>query len=159
MNTWYRRHYPDGNYDPTFDLFEKLYVGLGAPKDMFMISDRSVRSTTVYISIPDRLRTTFHGFQPIDNEDLPNRPAFLIGKGLEFERLFGHGKAFVCKVCGLEARKAMIADEPMVLFDDDMKDQICVERSLAPEPFKCPNLHSAAMDASVIGTDGDWIQA
>jgi hypothetical protein len=158
MYTWYRRHYPDGNYDQTFDLFEKLYVDLGAPKDMFMISDRSVRSATVYISIPEHLRTAFHGFEPIANEDLPNRRAFLIGRGLEFERLFGHGKAFVCNVCHLEARKAMIADEPTVLFDDDIRDDICVERSLAPEPFKCPNLHSAAIGAGVIGTDGDWIQ-
>jgi hypothetical protein len=126
---------------------------------MFMISDRSVRSTALYISIPDHLRTSFNGFEPIANEDLPNRRAFLIGKGLEFERLFGRGKAFVCKVCRLEARKAIIADEPMVLFDEDMKDQICVERSLAPKPFKCPNLHGAAMDAGIIGTDGDWIRA
>jgi hypothetical protein len=76
-----------------------------------------------------------------------------------YQSLRSPARVFVCKVCGLEARKATVAHEPTVLFwHDDMRD-LCVERSLAPEPFKCPNLHSAAMEAGVIGTDGDWIRA
>jgi hypothetical protein len=159
MNAWYRRHYPDGNYLQTFDLFEKLYISLLAPKDMFMISDRGPRSATIYISIPERLRVSFPGFEPVTGEGLPKQRAFLIGQGLEFERLFGNGKAFACKICGLDARKAIVSHQPTVLFDEDMRDRNCVEASLAPEPFKCPNLQAAAMDAGIIGSDGDWIRA
>ena len=54
-----------------------------------------------------------------------------------------------CAVCGLEARKVFLDGKFTLAFDIEMMEESCTEPSLGAEPFRCPNLHRAAMEAGM----------
>jgi hypothetical protein len=62
----------------------------------------------------------------------------------------------VCPACAIEANRVYIDGKPRFEVDALALAKACVEQSLAPEPFRCPNLFSAAMDARWIRRDGSW---
>jgi hypothetical protein len=64
-------------------------------------------------------------------------------------------QTIVCPVCGIEAVKLHVDGKPRLEVDADAFKS-CVEQSIAPEPFRCPNMFSAAMDARWIARDGSW---
>ena len=66
-------------------------------------------------------------------------------------------KAIVCQACGIEATRVHANGKPWLEVDAIAFNKSCVELSIAPEPFRCPNMLSAAMDARWIGKDGAWI--
>jgi hypothetical protein len=68
-------------------------------------------------------------------------------------------KVIVCSVCGIEANRVHLEGKPWLEVDALTFTKACVEQSLAPEPFRCPNLFFAAMDARWIGRDGSWIES
>jgi hypothetical protein len=66
-------------------------------------------------------------------------------------------KKIVCPLCDLEATRVHIEGKPWLEVCAIAFAQSCTEPSLAPEPFRCPHMLSAAMDAGLVGRDGWWI--
>jgi hypothetical protein len=64
--------------------------------------------------------------------------------------------SIVCPVCGIAAERVQMQGKPSLEIDAVAFAKSCVEQSLAPEPFRCPNLFSAAMDAGWIAREGSW---
>jgi transcriptional regulator with XRE-family HTH domain len=61
-----------------------------------------------------------------------------------------------CPICGLVAWRIILDGRPSLKFHIDELEQRCVEPSLAPEPFRCPHLLSAAMDEGWLEKNGAW---
>jgi hypothetical protein len=68
-------------------------------------------------------------------------------------------KKIVCAACGVEATRAYVDGKPSLDLDDGAFERYCVGRRIEPDdPFRCPNMLSAAIDASLVGNDGRWIE-
>lgn len=65
-------------------------------------------------------------------------------------------KNILCSVCGVSAKKGYIEGKPWLEIEERAMKR-CVEPSMAPKPFCCPNMLTAAMDAGLVGKDGCWI--
>ena len=64
---WFERDYGSGSCQPEFDKFESLFLSLGGPRGMMMLSCGRVTKTIVYISLPNSaLATEFPGFEPTE---------------------------------------------------------------------------------------------
>jgi hypothetical protein len=66
-------------------------------------------------------------------------------------------KTIVCSVCGIVATRVHIEGKPWLEVDPIAFEASCTEQSIVPEPFRCPNMLSAARDAGLVGRDGWWI--
>jgi hypothetical protein len=66
-------------------------------------------------------------------------------------------KTIVCPICGLDATRVHIDGKPWLEVNAIAFGNSCSEQSLAPEPFRCSHMLSAAIDAGLVGRDGWWI--
>jgi hypothetical protein len=66
-------------------------------------------------------------------------------------------KTIRCTACGIEVTRVQVEGKPSLEIDAIEFNESCVEPSVAREPFRCPSILSAAINAGLVGRDGLWI--
>jgi hypothetical protein len=67
-------------------------------------------------------------------------------------------RKIVCAACGIEASRIHIQGKPRLEVEAIMFHRSCIERADSSDPFSCPHMLNAAMDASLVGIDGSLIE-
>jgi hypothetical protein len=62
-----------------------------------------------------------------------------------------------CSFCGLKVTRVHVAGWPSLDLDKEKLEKECVEPSRVEEPFQCPRILEAAIEAGWVGRDGAWI--
>jgi hypothetical protein len=87
---WARRTFGATDWVAVQDHFETLFIAMGGPRRMMMVSSSypGDQATDIYIQIPDwNLLSSFEGFEVVRESDLPPNPIPLIGNPDELGQL------------------------------------------------------------------------
>lgn len=87
MSAWYKRHFGFDPYTETFDLFERTFMGMAAPKGMLLVSDLEPK-ITLFMRLPNELLAPlFRDFERCSFAELPKKIGILIAHQAEFDDL------------------------------------------------------------------------
>lgn len=67
-------------------------------------------------------------------------------------------RRIVCAACGIEASRIHIQGKPRLEVEAATFHRSCVERADLLDPFSCPHMLNAAIDASLVEVDGSLIE-
>jgi hypothetical protein len=92
---WGKRRFQRDGYGPWFDDFEKMFMAMGGPKMMLMIStdvENDFDKIDIWIHGPDELFTgRFAEFEPMPPFLIPKTATLLIGDHNDFTKTFAFG--------------------------------------------------------------------
>jgi hypothetical protein len=92
---WGKRRFQRDNYGPRRDDFEKIFVAMGAPKMMLMIStdvENEFDKIDIWIYAPEEIfAEKFAEFEPMPPFLIPKTATLLIGDHNDFAKTFAFG--------------------------------------------------------------------
>jgi hypothetical protein len=92
---WGKRRFQRDDYGPWFDDFEKIFVVMGAPKMMLMIStdvESEFDKIDIWIYVPKEiLAEKFVEFEPMPPFLIPKTATLLIGDHNDFAKTLAFG--------------------------------------------------------------------